>query len=255
VIRLPTARGVRIAVGAAALVAAGVGGPGCLSEPSIPLDAPEGWLTDGRESWWLPDADTALAFRDLETLESMGLGVESPVYSADRLAETQMAVGRFQITEAIRRDLLPLYRNHPEIVDSLFRRYVADDILPAPKTGDVRGLIQDYRRDAYRTLMRHFRAPATLVTLGRDIPVPVPDSLRSVAAGRSVSYQVFVGADGRPRALRLRSGIHPVLDRIALRAVTQVTWQPAYVLRGGRSRPIDAWVRFGVRFPELPGPG
>ncbi len=235
-----------------ALVAALLVGSACAVQPPIPLDPPEGWLTDGADSWWLPATDTAAAFRDLETLQSMGLGEESPVYSAEHLAETQFAVGRFRMKQAVRDALLPLYRNHPEVVDSLFRRYAEDDILPSARGGDVRGLFEEYRREAYRTLMRHFRAPWALTKLGIDVPVAVPDSLRGVASGRAVTFQVFIGSDGRPQGIRMIEGIHPVLDRIALRAVTRVEWQPAYVLRGNRSQPLDAWVRFSVRYPDAP---
>lgn len=225
---------------------------GCRTEPSIPLDRPDGWLTDDRGSWWLPGVDTAIAFRDLSGFEAMGLTRDAPVYSAERTGESRLAVGRYRLLEAVREDLLPLYRNRPDVVDSLFWKYAADDILPPSGTGEVGGLVERYRREAYRTIMRHFRAPAALVTLGRDIPVPVPDSLRATSAGRSVSFQIYVDDAGRPVGIRQLEGVHPVLDRIALRAVTRVTWQPAYVLRGSRSRPIDAWVRFGVRFPGAP---
>lgn len=236
---------------ATALVAVFLVAAGCSGQPPIPLDAPEGWLTDGTGSWWLPGTDTSAAFRDLESLQSMGLAEESPVYSVDRLAETQLAVGRFRMTQAVRHALLPLFRNHPEVVDSLFRRHAEDDILPSAQGGDVRGLFEGYRREAYRTLMRHFRAPWPVSKLGSDIPVPVPDSLLEVSSGRAVTFQVFVGTDGRPRGIRMLEGAHPVLDRIALRATTRVEWQPAYLLRGNRSHPIDAWVRFSVRFPGL----
>jgi hypothetical protein len=221
----------------------------CSIESTIPLDRPDGWMTDERGAWWLPDVDTSLAFRNLETLETMGLHRQSPVYSADRPEESQMAVGRHRVIEQIRNELLPLYRNHPEAVDSVFWRFVADDILPAPREGDVSELIAQYRRTAYRTLTRHFHAPGALNAIGRDIPFQIPDSLRDAAAGRAVTFQIFVGADSLARGIRHLEGIHPVLDRIALRGVVQLEWQPAYLLRGGRVRPVDAWVRFGVRFP------
>jgi hypothetical protein len=237
------------------LFAAMVATVGCSpGTPSFP-DPPEGWLTDGSGSWWLPGADTSAAFRDLESFESMGMATESPVYSADRLAESVLAVGRFRMIQAVRDALLPLYRNQPEIVDSLFWRHAADDILPEPRDGDQGELFQEYRREAYRTLMRHFRAPAALTRLGVDIPVTVPDSLRRTASGRAVEFQVYLGPDGLPAGVRMLEGVHPVLDRLALRAVTRVEWQPAYVLRGNRSVPVEGWVRFAVRFPEIPEAG
>lgn len=235
----------------AALMAVIVVVSACSVEPPISVEPPEGWLTDDRDSWWLPGTDTAAAFRNLESFDAMGIAEESPVYSADRLAETQLAVGRFQMKQSVRTALLPLYRNHPEVVDSLFRRHVEDDILPAAQGGDVQRLFEGYRREAYRTLRRRFSAPAALTRLGIDIPVPVPDSLRSRASGRAVEFQVFVGSAGRPLGIRMLKGVHPALNRIALRAVTQVEWQPAHVVRGNRSLPIDAWVQFSVRYPEF----
>ena len=85
--------------------------------------------------------------------------------------------------------------------------------------------------------------------LGIDIPVEVPDSLTTVAAGRAVSFQVFLSEKGEPQAIERLSGVHPVLDRVALLATTDMRWQPAYLLKGRKSVPVYAWVRYRVRFP------
>lgn len=227
---------------------------GCSSEPSIPLDAPEGWVTDERGRWWIPGTDTSRAFRDLGTFESMGARVPDAVYQAGVPISGQGLVARDRMVGAVQRELIALYRNRPETVDSLFWQYVAPTV-EAPDVGrDPETQIKDYERDAWRRIARHFRAPGALTQIGTDIPVDLPDSLRSIGAGQATAFQVYVDSTGHPAAMLQVQSVHPILDRIALRAVTRVVWQPAYVLRTTRSVPVDSWVRFAVRFPETVTP-
>ena len=107
-----------------------------------------------------------------------------------------------------------------------------------------------FKREGYRLIYRHFREPRTTLQVGTDIPVEIPDSLSAQAAGRAVSFQVFISDEGVPQAIELLSGIHPVLNHIALRATMQMRWQPAYLLRGRKSVPISSWARFRIRFPD-----
>lgn len=227
---------------------------GCAREPSVPLDAPEGWATDDRGRWWRAGVDTALAFRDLSTFEGMGVRVPDALYRAGEPLSAQQDVARDRMVSAVQRELAPLYRNRPETVDSLFWQVVEPTIEAARPDREPDAQVAAYERDAYRRIMRHFRAPGALKQIGTDIPVSIPDSLRGPASDRVVSFQVYVGPDGSAGAVRQLEGVHPVLDRIALRALVQVPWQPAYVLRTTRSVPVDGWVRFGVRFPTQPNP-
>jgi hypothetical protein len=133
-------------------------------------------------------------------------------------------------------------------VDSLFERFVAPRIVTTDLDGDVQPLVKEQQRRAYQILARHFRYPRTLTKLGEDIPVPVPDSLQERDISGAVFIQIALNKEGVPVALTKLEGVHPVLDRIAMRAMTQMRWQPAYVLRGGGSVPIPSWTRMKVRF-------
>mgnify|MGYP001803251426 CR=1 FL=1 len=57
---------------ASLVVLAACGGTG-----GDPLTPPEGWTSNGADAalaaWWHADGDTAVAFRDLSTLETMGV--------------------------------------------------------------------------------------------------------------------------------------------------------------------------------------
>lgn len=221
---------------------------GCAESADIPTDVPEGWdSNDGR--WWTVDVDTSTAFRDLETLDDMGVSGSHLLnlrLTGSTAVEHELA--RRKIAQHVKVGLLPLFRNRPEVVDSLFEKYVFPKMADAPIKGDVQPVINRYKRDGYRILSRHFRAPHTLLKLGEDIPVPVPDSLVGTDLQGSVFMQVFIDEEGRPRAIEKLSGVHPVLDAIAMRATTSMRWQPAYVLRGGKAEPISSWARFRVNF-------
>lgn len=226
----------------------------CSTEPDIPLDVPEGWIADERGSWWIAGVDTARAFRDLSTFEAMGARVPDALYRPGEPLAAQPEVARERMIGAVQRELAPLYRNRPETVDSLFWQYVAPNVQAARPDRDPDEQVTEYEREAYRRIMRHFRAPAARTHIGTDIPVLLPDSLRTKASDLAVSFQVYVDDTGAPVAVRQLDGVHPVLDRIALRALVQVRWQPAYVLRTSRSVPVDGWVRLGVRFPASGSP-
>lgn len=232
---------------AAILLSAAVG---CSSEPAIPLDAPEGWATDERGRWWIPGTDTSRAFRNLDTFEAMGARVPDAVYQVGVPISAQPVVARERMVSAVQRELVALYRNRPETVDSLFWQYVAPTIEAPNVDRDPTAQVKEYEREAWRRIARHFRAPGALTHIGTDIPVVIPDSLAVTGAGQAAAFQVYVDSAGFPAAIREVQSVHPILDRIALRAVAQVRWQPAYILRTTRSVAVDSWVRFAVRFPE-----
>lgn len=205
---------------------------------------PPGWVEEGPR-WWRADLDTTGIFRNLATLEAMGVRAK-PVFVADPRQASQPEVLRDQVIHAVRQSLMPLYRNQPAVIDSLFEQYVVPRLRKAPLDAEPTALIGRFKREAYQILRQHFLEPRTLLKLGQDIPVPYPDSLQEVQG--KVRMQVYIDEEGRPAAIEVIEGVHPVLDRIALRALTDMRWQPAYLLRGGKSDPIPSWTRFSITF-------
>ena len=91
------------------------------------------------------------------------------------------------------------------------------------------------------------------------IPEPLPDWVRTSPSPYRTAFatmnfrvrfflQIALNKEGVPIALTKLQGVHPVLDRIAMRAMTEMRWQPAFVLRGGTSKPTPSWTRMKVRF-------
>ena len=231
-----------------ALLLAGFMLIGCSDSEQIPTSVPEGWQAENGR-WWASGADTSAAFRQLETMDEMGIpGSHLLNLRLTGASPVEQELARRKVAQHVKVGLLPLYRNRPEVVDSLFEKYVFPKMADAPIKGDVQPVISRYKRDGYRILSRHFRAPHTLLKLGEDIPVPVPDSLVGTKLQGSVFMQVHIDEEGNPRAIEKLEGIHPVLDAIAMRATTRMRWQPAYVLRGGKAEPIASWARFRVNF-------
>lgn len=222
---------------------------GCGEEgPHIPLETPAGWAGN-TTTWWQVAADTSGAFRDLETFDDMGItGSLLLTQTIDASSAADMALAQRKFNMYVKESLIELFRNEPQVVDSLFERFVAPRIDTPNLDGDVQPLVKEQQRRAYQIMARHFRYPRTLTKLGEDIPVPVPDSLREREISGAVFIQVALNKEGVPIALTKLEGVHPVLDRIAMRAMTQMRWQPAYVLRGGGSVAISSWTRMKVRF-------
>lgn len=224
-----------------------VGSLGCAQQEPVERGAPEGW-TEAEARWWLTGIDTSGVFRDLETLEAMALTGTETTYLATPQMMRQRATIQDQFERSVRRRLLPLYRNQPEVVDSLFELHVRPLLKDAVQTGDLKPQVDTYQRRAYTLLRKHFREPQMALQLGKDIPVPYPDSLRERGVGGRVRTQVYLNAEGEPQAVELLEGAHPVLDDIAQRATAQMRWSPAYSLRNGRWVPIPSWTRFSVVF-------
>jgi hypothetical protein len=222
---------------------------GCGEEaPHIPLETPAGWAGN-TGTWWQVAADTSGVFRDLETFDDMGIpGSLLLTMTIDGTSSADMGLAQRKFNLYVKESLIELFRNEPAIVDSLFERFVGPKIDTPDLDGDVQPLVKEQQRRAYQILARHFRYPRTLTKLGEDIPVPVPDSLQERELSGAVFIQIALNKEGVPIALTKLEGVHPVLDRIAMRAMTEMRWQPAYVLRGGGSEAIPSWTRMKVRF-------
>ena len=209
----------------------------CESEPDD--QPPADWEADG-DRWWHSEVDTSEAYRDVESLETMFPDYEEPP------APTEGAsLDSEQFAHGVRVELTPMYRHEPDVVDSLFRAHVMDDL---EEEGEFQEHdLDEYRVESYETLRDHFREPEVRTELGSDVQISYPDTLEGNPEGR-VSMQVYLNEDGEPRALELLESVHPVLDRIAMRAATEMRWEPAYVMRDGEWHSIPSWVEFNVNY-------
>ena len=214
----------------------------CSTEAPFVTSAPDGWESAGSK-WWIPGTDTAAAFRDLESLASMGVVGSELVYGTGSSARASFEQ---QLKRAVKQSLIQIIRNEPEVVDSLLELVVMPKV--SASGSDIDALVSKYQRDGYRSLSRHFREPRQTVKVGDDIPVVYPDSLRKAGIAGAVEMQLYLDTEGAPQAIWTMENVHPVLDAIAMQATTQARWQPAYLLKGGKSDPIPSGVRFRIRF-------
>lgn len=200
---------------------------------------PAGWQgEDGR--WWQEGVDTSLAFRDMESFESMGVD-EMPTFAESG------RISRGAVAQSVKQSLINLYRNEPEVIDSLFIAHVVPDIRDAQLTSATED-VDRLKKEGYRTLGRVFQEPRTSRRLGEDIQVAYPDSLRRAGVSGRVRMQVYIDEEGEPRAIKLIESVHPVLDDIAMKATTEMRWRPAYLLRRGNWNEIPSWSRFNINF-------
>lgn len=202
--------------------------------------APAGWH-DAPDRWWQEGVDTSVAFRDLESLSSMGVD-EVPTFSAGG------TVSRGAVAQSVKQSLIRLYRNQPEVIDSLFQAHVVPQIERAQLSNDTSEDVDRLRQEGYRAIGRAFQEPRTRLTLGEDIEVTYPDSLRERGVSGRVSMQVYLNEEGEPLAIKLVDPVHPVLDDIAMQATTDMRWRPAYRLQRGNWVAIPAWSRFNINF-------
>lgn len=222
---------------------------GCDHRPQPDLSLPDNWEHDQKDRWWRVGIDTTGAFPAMETLEEMGVRLDPIVYDATTPLSQQGRVGEERIIRYVKQSLIAFFRNRPDVVDSLFTLLVEPKIRKEGPAEDPAAVVARFKREGYRIIYRYFHEPRPVLQLGKDIPVVVPDSLVAMAAGQGVQFQVLVSETGDPIAIKRLDSVHPLLDRIALVATTRMRWQPAYLLRGQKSRALPAWVRFRVRFP------
>lgn len=197
---------------------------GCASEPD--LGPPPGWNAEG-DRWWQEGVDTTVAFRDLETFEAMALSerpdgkrVEGPAH------------------RNVQQEFLPLYRNAPEFVDSLFTEIAVPMIDERAQDEDREALVRDINRELNRVFFYPRPAP------DQDVEIAYPDSLRQQGVGGDVKMQVYLSDEGAPLAIKLVDSVNPTLDAIAMRATTQKEWVPA----ASRGEEMRSWVRSVLSF-------
>ena len=201
------------------------------SDPRPPAEPPEGWVAeDGR--WWAPGTDTTAAFRDLSTLEAMGVARDESEFV--RWFQEQMT---------------DIYRSSPEVVDSVFEA----EFLPAvregvPAGGDyatsARGLVNQVKTDFFQRYNgARYMPPAE--------PLAIPSDLADVSG--QVTVQVYVNAEKEPVAVELVEGTGTELDAIAMRRAIDSEYTDAWVREtAGRSagKNIPNWVRVTSTFGE-----
>ena len=225
-----------------------IAGCGGGSNPAAP---PDGWETSDTR-WWKQDVDTSEVFVNLDSLTTMGIVDQTMQLDGGDVA-------REQFNAAIKQSLIKLYRNNPMIVDSLFEEHAAPQLEEVDLSGDVvgeKGQLKSKIRDknqkkAYQAITEHFQEPRR-----QSSPDIVwPDSLRSEEYSGVVKVQAHLAVEGegenavaRPDAVQVLSGTDPTLDRIALKATTDATWNPAYIMQDGERTPVESWVRFDIPF-------
>ncbi len=197
--------------------------------------APAGW-EEGGNRWWRDGVDTSRAFRDLETFAAMGV------------EQTPIGKARAGIAESVKRSLIRLYRNEPEVIDSMFQVHVVPQIERAELGNDTSADVDRLKEEGYRSIGRAFQEPRTRLTLGEDVQIVYPDSLREAGVSGRVSMQVYLNEEGEPLAIKLVDSVHPVLDDIAMNATTEMRWRPAYLLQRGSWSAIPSWARFNINF-------
>ena len=196
---------------------------GC-AEPGPPAAPPEGWTAEG-DRWWVPGTDTSAAFRDLSTVEAMGVARDESEFV--RWAQEKMT---------------DLYRTNPEVVDSVF----GADVLPVLQAGVPSGgdygaeadaLVNQVKTDFFQRYNSSRPAP-------RTDPLVVPDSLAGVS-GRVV-VQVYLTPEKEPVAVELVEGTGTTLDEIVMRRAIGNEFTDAWVReRPGQSAGVNVpnWVR------------
>lgn len=226
------------------LLVAGFVIAGCASD-GAQTDPPEGWnAEDGK--WWAEGVDTSLAFRATDSLQAMGVAGDETFAAGAEMTPEQLEL-------SVKEQLLPLYRNHPEIVDSLFEAHAQSNIAEADLSGEAEETVMKYQNESYKAINEHFREPRPETQLGEDVSVSYPDSLRSEETSGTVEMQVYLDEEGTPQAVMLIEGVHPTLDAIGMNAATRMRWEPAYVMGDDDWQAIPSWVRFSVTFQPPPG--
>ncbi|MEM6784878.1 MAG: TonB family protein [Bacteroidota bacterium] len=228
---------VSLVLAAALVVLAACGGTG-----SDPLTPPEGWTSNGADAtltaWWHADVDTAVAFRDLSTLGTMGIAEGEGLVA-------QVKRGRLDGAEEADPDggLIGLFRNNPEVMDSVFNAVGVPLIRQAGDGGDVRSL----RTDVYRRVAQDYRKSGPLGQIDPSLVI-YPDSLRQNRVEGSVTMQVHVNRQGEAVAAKVLESAHPTLDRLALNVAANRRYKGATVGQDS----VASWLRISIPY-YVPG--
>ncbi len=209
----------------------------CGGGASENLSVPDGWVREGNR-FWNATVDTTELFRNLETVEAMGV-VEGNASDTDR---------RAYVERNLKRNLIVLYRHNPRVVDSLFDARVSDLVAQENLGGELASTVSRLERPATRALSQAIRQPSPTKDLVEETSYVFPDSLRERVGGARIRLQVALNAEGDPVAIELLEPVHPTLDLIAVRAASEQHWSPIYLNTGREWEAIPGWVRYNVLF-------
>ncbi len=190
-------------------------------------EPPSGWTSDGADRWWRANADTTGTFRNLETLESMGVQVFEDV----------------DLAPSVQNRMLEFYRSNPEIVDSVFVEHGLRIVERGdPSITDRTELRERLLTDAYLEMVRYYRDARPDPTV--QIEKVYPDSLRDQGVTGQVEIQIRVNTEGEPVAIEKLSGTHPTLDVLAMQAITRMRWIHA----GHEGVAVPSWTRVTITY-------
>ena len=221
---------------------------GCVPEETVETGPPDGWQAEG-VYWWHTGFDTTGIFRNLDTLADMDVTGSQATYVASPNLARQRTSQQEWFERAVKQKIIQLYRNHPEVVDSLFERHVVPMLKEVNLDADLQREADRFKSTSYRFLHKnYFQAPQQALQVGRDIEVPYPEDARKRQVAGAVHLQVYVNEEGEPLTVQLLESLDPDLDGIAMRTMTKMRWRPAYLMGKGNWKTIPAWTRIKIRF-------
>ena len=224
----------RLALAALALTLAA-----CSQGPEV--GPPAEWESDGQGRYWAPGTDTEAAFRDLDSIDGMGVATDAGEF--ERWGQDQ---------------LVEIYRSNPEVVDSVYDADFAEPLRTGvaasgddPATRDA--LVNDMKRDFYQRY-NNSRKEQTALAL--------PDSLARLSG--DVVLNVYVRQDDAraeagdeypfvPLAVEVVEGTGTGLDLAAVGDAARARYTSAWVRTGpGNSAgvPVANWVRITRSFGD-----
>lgn len=209
-------------IAAAALLAA------CSEPAGPPADPPEGWVAESPTRWYAPGADTSAAFRDLSTIEAMGVARDDSEFV--RWAQETMT---------------DFYRTNPEVVDSVFGAdYLAEIQSSAAVENDAaKTMVDRIKTEFYqRYNPSQYRPEATFA---------IPADLAN--ADGIITTQVYLAPDKQPLAVMLLEGTGTALDQMMMRRALDGTYTDAWVREtAGQSQGVNVpnWVRISSNYPN-----
>ena len=200
------------------------------AEPGPSAEPPEGWVAESPTRWYTPGADTSAAFRDLSTLEAMGVARDD----SDLVRWTQ-------------EKMTDLYRTDPETVDSVFAADYLDEVRAGIPGGDDYGPAAEAMVNRIKTDFFQRYNPAQYRPAAE--PFAIPDSL--AGAKGVITTQVYVDRDNRPTAVMLIEGTGTALDQMMMRRAAESAFTDAWVRpTAGNSAGVEipSWVRISSNY-------
>ena len=117
---------------------------GCASEEIVETGPPEGWQAEDAR-WWRTGFDTTDIFRNLETLADMNVTGSEVTYVASPNIARRRASQMEWFERAVKQKLIQLYRNHPEVVDTLVERHIVPTLQEVDMDADLQDQVDDFK--------------------------------------------------------------------------------------------------------------